>query len=289
MRSHTCIRQIATAVTLGTAAAAGGLSGEAGAEPLWPGEGTLVTVDGGYAVSDFSQTYFDRKGGDFSVEDDTGFFGAVSVAGALADRWDWRASAVTLDFSRNSKTVVTEAPAALVDVTQDRSAFIADIEAGYHQNFGATSARFGIGLLTTRQEYELSQSVSLASFDASLIHKYRGTGPKISADLSHPVTADGRLRVIGGGSLAYTDGHFDMLTTVEDFSGGGVFGASAVVSMAYLGMELQQSEALGLRAGVRFDRFAPNLDRATVPEDRIGLFDNDADTTTAFVGLGLRF
>lgn len=261
---------LASTVTLGAAAFAAGLPAtQAKAQSI------DITVDGGASSADFAELYFDQKGGsDFDIDGDSGFFGSVAVSQRLSDSWDWRVSGSVLRFDENSVSLGGDS-----SIDQDFSVTTADAEIGHNFALGNTQLRLGFGILTARYDQSIAQDFGKFGFDTDI--DYRGTGPKLSAEMAHPISADGRLKLIGGASVAPTTGDF---TVTTNGSSSGDIDGDALLSAGYLGLSLQRSERMEFHGGLRVDRFNSDIEG-----DSFGIAGGDVSTTTAFVGLRVSF
>lgn len=238
-----------------------------------------ITIDGGASSSDFSELFFEQKGGsDFEIGADNGFFGSVAVSQKISDAWDWRVSGSLLGFSENTVRSDDQENS----LTQRLTAVTADGDIGRHLVMGQTQLRVGFGLLTTRYDQSSDFGDGKISFDTSI--EYRGTGPKVSLDLVHPVSPDDRLSLIGGASLAATSGEFALSASSEGTSVDG----SALLSAAYVGVSVQRNESTEFRAGLRLDKFDSDVEGEGEGES-FGIAGGNVSTTTAFVGLRISF
>jgi len=267
-------KRLTTTVSIGAAALAAGMP----AAPADAQEAVDVTIDGGVSFSDFSEIYFEQKGGGgFDVDRDNGFYGSVAVSQKISDAWDWRVSANALSFSENTTS------SGPFSVTQRLTGVTADAGVGRNFAMGGTQLRLGVGLLAARYEQSILLNLDgKFAFDTDI--DYRGNGLTLSADVEHPVSADGSLKLIGGASLAPTSGEFtfssDFADAEESIDG------DALLSAAYLGLSFQQNETTELRAGLRVDRFDGDLDNDA---EELGIAGGDMTTTTAFAGLRISF
>jgi|GEM_PF-3753632 len=277
---------LASTVSIGAAALAAGMP----ATPAMAQDPMVVTLDGGVAFGDFSKSFFGDKGGDTELFDtDVGFFGSVAVSRKISDTWDWRLSGTVLGFGDNTfSTVVPVDPPdfAVLEISQAVTAVTAEAGMGRNHRFGESDLRLGFGVLATRHEQSIDKGVDF--FDESQLAfdiTYRGIGPRLSADLLHPVSADGKVKLMGGASIAPTVGSFRFATEgpgSDSFSEDG----SALLSSAYLGVAVERSETTDLRAGLRFDRIDGEVEGGN---DNLGIAGNPATTTSAFVGLSIQF
>lgn len=284
-------------VTFGAAAVATGLpvdpaSAQTAASAL---DGYTLTVDGGLAFADYSDDRFDFKGGDFpKLDRDKGFFGSVAISRQISDVWDWRVSGMILSFQENNfVTSDPSNPASFFAADQQAKTITADVDIGRLIKSGKTDIRLGLGLLAGRhqrdEDIELRFGAPGKGVGFGDDIDYRGIGVKLSADLAHPVSKDGRIKLIGGASVAPTRGTYTLSSRGFIDLGMGVTGGStsvdedgeAVFSSAYLGLSYQRSETSELRFGLRADRFDGDTD---VIGDA-----NDLTSTTAFVGLRIQF
>ncbi|MBA3910933.1 MAG: hypothetical protein C0524_13925 [Rhodobacter sp.] len=272
-------------MSIGAAALAAGMPAtEAAAQEPFD-----VTIDGGIAFSDFSnQTFEDKIGSGLSFGRDVGFFGSIAVSRQISDAWDWRVSGSFIGMRENTLSVEfddddDDDDDDSVSLDQQLSGFSADVGIGRKIMMGKTEVRLGFGLVGASYNQEIAQ---LFVFDGKGIGfetdiEYRGFGAKLSADVAHPISADGRLTLIGGGSVAPTNGDFEL---GPSGSSGITLDGSALLSSAYLGLSMQRNETTALRMGVRVDRFDGKVDGGG-----FGILDEAATTTSAFVGLNIQF
>jgi len=278
---------LAATVSIGAAALAAGMS----ATPAMAEDPMVVTLDGGVAFADFSESFFSDKGGLPELFDtDVGFFGSLAVSRKISDTWDWRMSGTVLGFGDNTASILLPVDnpdgLAMFEISQAVTAVTAEAGMGRNHRFGETDLRLGFGVLATRHEQSIDKGIDfIDDRQAGLDITYRGIGPRLSADLLHPVSADGKVKLMGGASIAPTVGSFRFATNGQQpdaFSEDG----SALLSSAYLGVSVERSETTDLRAGLRFDRIDGEADGGN---DNLGIAGNPATTTSAFVGLSIQF
>lgn len=289
MQKRSSFNEIASKISLGAAAFAVGMpTTQAAAE-----EPYVVTADGGITFSDFSEALFDEKGGLVpDVDRDLGFYGSVAVSKKISDTWDWRVSGSLFGFGDNTVSVRSGPDA--VSFSQDLTGLTADADFGWLTTMGETNLRFGVGLLATSYDkgidFGVTDGVLVAGGDFNV--EYSGIGPKLSVDLVHPVSADGRTKLIGGASVAPTTGDFDFSTSQtppggprETFSDSA--DGDALLSAAYLGLSMQRGDTAEWRMGLRLDNIDTDIDGSS--GDGIGLVNDSILTTTVFVGLKIQF
>ncbi len=280
---------IASTLSLGAAALAVGLPAtEAVAQ-----EAYVVTADGGITFSDFSEALFENKGGSFpDIDTDTGFFGSVAISRMISDTWDWRVSGTLLAFGDNSFT--ERDGGTTVFVTQSMTGLTADADFGWHKMMGNTDLRLGIGLQAASYDKGLDFDITEVadSVRVGVDVNYSGIGPKFSADLAHPVSADGRTKLIAGASLAPTTGDIDISSSIRE-SGSPAEriseseDADALLSSAYIGLSMQRSDTTDWRMGLRIDNIDTDVDGAG--SEGIGIINESVMSTSLFVGLRIQF
>ena len=283
MDKRSTLHGFASTMTLGAVAAAGLPAGDAAAQDAGSMlDGMNVIVEGGLVFSDFTENLYDEKGGSvpgLNADGDNGFYGSVAVSKGFADNWDWRLSISTVGLSDNESRISSgKVPLTL---TSSLNMLTTDIGVGRNYTFGTTGVRFGIGLLAT--DVTQDKGIAFSGFGDDLELGYTGYGAKLSADIVHPLSEDGRLTMIGGLSLAPTSGDFETKIngrSVEEGSG------SALLTSGYIGMEMQQTETMTLRGGLRIDDFDGDPDGT---DAGFGILGGDATTTTAFVGMKIQF
>ena len=255
-------------------------------------KGYSLTIDGGLSMSDYSQKFdealFEGKGGSpFDYDKDKGFYGSVALSRQISDTWDWRVSGSVLGFKENEASYTPVADT--VFFRQKLTGITAGGDFGRHMHSGNTDIRLGFGVLAAHYKQDTDFGLTLGggkgvTFDFPFYQEYRGVGPSLSADLRHPVGTTGRTSLIAGASLAPTFGEF---TVGVDGLGSGTIDGKALISSAYLGLSMQQSEAVELRLGVRVDGFSGDADGGA--GSGLEFMDGTILTTTAFAGLKVKF
>jgi hypothetical protein len=258
-------------------------------------DGMTLTIEGGAADAEYMENMFEGKGGAGYLPNNKGFYGSVAISKAINDTWDWRLSASTLSL----KPARTGVNSSYFETDLDGT--IATADAGRNYTLGKTKLRLGVGIMAARY----SDSSELYLDPADTMGKgvqfdneatYRGFGPRLSADVSHPVSKDGRLSLIGGASVGKTFGSFDtgFSVFVQDppdpdlsIDKYGDLDGSALIKSAYLGMSYQHSDRLSLSAGIRQDRFDGDLDGSGGFD--VGIAGSTATTNTVFAGMSIQF
>jgi opacity protein-like surface antigen len=279
---------LAASTALGTAAVSALLpAGQASAQSTGL-EGMKVTVDGGIGFNDFTQDTFSAKGfEEIDFDRDLGFFGSVALSRSFSEGWDWRVSGSYLGLRENDETVV--AGSASLTIGNRVSGLTIDADVGRTLSQGDTEIRLGFGLLHARYDQDVDFALFSGGkgigFDTDV--SYRGTGVKLSADVAHPVSEDGRTKLIGGISLAPTKGDFNITTPI--LPGGQDIDGDALLTTVYLGMSMQQTENTELRFGLRVERFDGEANEFFDSGDSFGIINEPLTTPIAFVGMRVEF
>ncbi|MCX7286374.1 MAG: hypothetical protein NTW20_02115 [Rhodobacterales bacterium] len=288
MQQRNSFNGIASTVSLGAAAFAVGMP----ASQAVAQEPYVVTADGGVTFSDFSDAIFEEKGGAPSFDTDVGFFGSVAVSKMISDTWDWRVSGTLLSYGNNE--VTASAPGVSVGLSQSMTGILADADLGWHKMMGETDLRLGIGLQAASYDkgidFDATDGVDRVRGKYGV--EYSGIGPKFSADVTHPVSADGRMKLIAGASLAPTTGDIDVSVDASNGMGmserdGQSVNADALVSSAYLGLSMQRSDTSDWRMGLRIDNIDTDVEGAG--SEGVGLINDSVMSTSLFVGLRIEF
>lgn len=279
-------------VSLGAAAAAlpaGQGLAQDGASAL---DGYKFSLQGGAANSAFMANAFEEKGGgDFP--ENNGLYGSVAISRAISDKWDWRVSTSVLAMG---DARITEGGGTIeVSLSMEYDGLTTAADFGRNFTLGKTRVRLGAGLLAAKYsdatEFSFYDSGSDKGVLFGVDQTYQGVGPMISADLSHPVSKDGRLSAIGGASLAKTFGDFGGRAYLEappdpTIDKYGSVDGSAIISSVYLGLSYQKTDSLSLSLGLRHDRFKGSIDGNG---DGFGITGDDAVTNTVFAGMSIQF
>jgi len=285
-----------TAIAVG-AAAVSGISSAATAEtgagysrdtikPLTFG------AEGGFAWSDYSRDVFGgEKLGDF--DQDFGYYGSLSVSRGITTEWDWRVSVSHLQFQPNKATEEDGNASAYME-TGVRST-MADFDFGrlITVNGGATDLRFGVGLTAGSVTQSLDKGIQFDADeggDTETDLRFKGAGPRMSADISHRLGGDSSgFRVIGGAELSpmYGEYEIDKGLSAYDSQGSDEENFSETESgrllrtSAYIGLAYDTNERTTIKGGVRGISFTD------FSEER--LFENPTVAYTAFIGMDVRF
>ncbi|MFY0633713.1 MAG: hypothetical protein JXQ91_07870 [Vannielia sp.] len=249
-------------------------------------------AEGGFAWSDYSKDSFgSEKLGDFN--EDFGYYGSLSVSRGITTEWDWRLSVNHLRFRPNDVTLQEEGDTAFME-TGVRST-MADFDFGrlVTVNGGATDLRFGVGLTAGTVNQSLDKGIEFGSesgnaTDADL--RFKGIGPRMSADVSHRIGGDsGGFRVIGGAEISpmYGEYEVDKGFTAYDGEDSREDGFSDSQSgrllrtSAYVGLAFDTNDRTTFKGGIRGTGFSD------LSDDR--LFEDPTVSYTAFIGMDVRF
>jgi hypothetical protein len=285
------MNRIASTVTVGaaTAAAAALPASQAAAQDA----GFDVIVDGGVSFANFSENFFDEKGGaPFDVDTDKGFYGSVSISRQISDSWDWRVSGNVLTYGENETLIGflddddDDDDDDGVTLTNSLTGITVDADVGKTMTMGQTQVRLGFGLLAADYKQQLDFGFGKVGFGTEI--DYQGIGLKLSADVAHPVSADGRTKLIGGASIAPTSGEFTATASGlgdDDDDDSSSIDGDALLTSAYVGLSLQQNETTELRMGVRVDHFDGDIDE----DGGAGIAGGSVTSTSAFIGMRVQF
>lgn len=252
-------------------------------------EGYTLTVDGGIGRGSMMVNAFEDKGGSDEIPHEKGFYGSVSLSRAISEDWDWRVSASIL---ANGDSQFGQED--FIEVTMGFDGLNAIADFGKHLTYGKTKVRLGVGVIGTHyagRSYLLvdvdGPGGNVPIVDVTLDETYRGIGPAISAEVEHPVSSNGRTKLIGGLSIGKTFGSTDS-QQLGNANGNpvdklGSTDASAVMKSAYLGLSFQTNERQEWRFGVRTDRLSVSYDEFG------GILADNAEENSIFVGMKMQF
>lgn len=279
----------AVASVFGAAFVPGVAAAQDGASPL------VLSFEGSVGRGDQSKAYLEEKGGIVDVlDDDTAFVGSVGLSRSINENWDWKLSASRRELADNTVTDGDGFPATL---SQGGSRTGVDFTLGRQFTAGAVNGRIGMGVAYAKASADkgLDATDGTDFFQSDLGTEFQGVGPRLTLDLqSAPLSADGKLSLIGGAEVSILAGKYQNSKGLEAFDndGGGSTGpftlsdtSSGKMTTAgvRIGLQYDANEQTAFRAGVRHD--VTKMDRVTIG-DTTSVRDG---VTSFFVGMDVSF
>lgn len=279
----------AVASVFGAAFAPGVAAAQDGASPL------VLSFEGSVGRGDPSKAYFEEKGGIGDVlDDDTAFVGSVGLSRSINENWDWKLSVSRRELTDNT---LSDGDGFLATLSQGGARTGVDFTLGRQFTAGAINGRIGMGMAYAKATADkgLSSTNGVDFFRSDLDTEFQGVGPRLTLDLqSAPLSADGKVSLIGGAEVSMLSGKYRHSKGLEAFVNDGVgsIGPATVSDTASgkmttagvrIGLQYDANEQTAFRSGVRHD--VTKMDRVTsgdITSVRDGV-------TSFFVGMDVSF
>jgi hypothetical protein len=261
-----------------------------------------LSFDGVVGTGNHANAYGEAKlGSGFDQFDDDVFFvGSVGLSRSINGNWDWKLSVSKLGYTDNTISDFSGQNSSFFTSASGRTETA--VSFGRHLDIGLDKARLGLGLAYANANASTEKGFSAFDNDGNYINsdlatEFQGIGPQISLDLqSAPVTANGKLSVIGGVDVSLLAGQYQHSKGFEAYDGNSnqLFSENAtsahgdmMTAGIMLGLQYDANENTFFRAGIRHDvtrmdqaaYYGPTVDSVSVQDGR----------TSFFVGMDVSF
>lgn len=286
-----------------TAAAAGALGAAVlpGMALAQTAENPLVlSFEGAVGVGNHSNAYGEAKlGNGFDVfDDDVAFVGSVGLSRSINQDWDWSLSVSQLSYSDN---VISDqsGPDSLTWANGASRSEVA-FSVGRDVALGTSKARLGLGLAYAKASAEKGLDVvdfGNGFFNSDLKSEFQGIGPRVSLDVqSAPISANGKLSVIGGVEVNLLAGQYKHSKGFEAYDGvdSAQFETAAtddgdmMTAGIKLGLQFDANDNTSFRAGIRHDITRMDQVELSGPST-ISPVTVEDNRTSFFVGMNVGF
>ncbi|WP_159082539.1 Lpg1974 family pore-forming outer membrane protein [Paragemmobacter aquarius] len=261
----------------------------------------VLSFEGAVGTGDHANAYGEAKlGSGFDAfQDDVAFVGSVGLSRSINQDWDWSLSVSQLGYADN--TVSGGGGSTSASWTSDVSRSDVAFSFGRDIALGSAKARLGLGLAYAKASAEKGLDVAdLESgdfFRNNTNSDFQGIGPRVSFDVqSAPVSANGKLSVIGGvevnllagqyehskGFEAYVDESPRQFDLAESAKG------DMMTAGIKIGLQYDANENTSFRAGVRHDVTRMDQVQVTGPASIAPVSVEDG-RTSFFVGMNVGF
>lgn len=231
--------------------------------------------------------------------DDVAFVGSVGLSRSINQDWDWSISVSQLGYAENS--VSSQGGSVAGSWTSDLSRSEVNFSFGHDMALGTAKARLGLGLAYAKASSEKGLDfVDLEGGEYLTNNQksdFQGIGPRVTFDVqSAPVSANGKLSVIGGVEVNLLAGQYEHSKGFEAYDGTNTtrFGAAGsddgdmMTAGIKIGMQYDANENTSFRAGIRHDVTRMDQAELTGPSS-IGPVSVQDNRTSFFVGMNVGF
>lgn len=285
----------AAAGALGAAVFPGMASAQSADNPL------VLSFEGAVGTGNHANAYGEAKlGSGFDAfEDDVAFVGSVGLSRSINQDWDWSISVSQLGYADN--TISSQGGSQRASWTSGVNRSDLNFTIGRDVALGSAKGRLGLGLAYAKASAEKGLDVIDVGngnfFNSDLQSDFQGIGPRVSFDVqSAPVSANGKLSVIGGVEVNLLAGQYEHSKGFEAYDGTDTiqFGDSRsdngdmMTAGLKIGLQYDANENTSFRAGIRHD--VTRMDQAEVTgPSSVGPLSVEDNRTSFFVGMNVGF